>query len=144
MLDYKDLEILELIKLRIDTPYKKVKDFLNDNKMSKGYFYYHLRHINNYLATKNLMLDINNLQKDEFLDIYNIIVNETKVFITAKNQLIIFMVLFVINKYTKISELRKIFEISVSSVFKNVAKLNHILSEHHTDIVIRNKGKVII
>ncbi|AOX43974.1 hypothetical protein S100390_v1c06370 [Spiroplasma sp. NBRC 100390] len=141
MLDYKDLEILELIKLWIDIPYRKVKNFLNDNKMSKGYFYYHLKHINNYLATKNLTLDINNLQEDEFLNIYNIMVNETNVFITAKNQLIIFMILFVINKYTKISELRKIFEISVSSIFKNVAKLNHILSEHHTDIVIRNKGE---
>ncbi|WP_419335154.1 helix-turn-helix domain-containing protein [Spiroplasma endosymbiont of Sarcophaga variegata] len=141
MLDYKDLEILELIKLWIDTQYKKVKDFLNDNKMSKGYFYYHLKHINNYLVTKNLMLDINNLQKYEFLQIYNVMVNETNVFITAKNQLIVFMILFVINKYTKISELRKIFEISVSSVFKNIAKLNHILREHHTDIVIRNKGE---
>ncbi|WP_338966074.1 helix-turn-helix domain-containing protein [Spiroplasma endosymbiont of Sarcophaga carnaria] len=141
MLDYKDLEILELIKLWIDTQYKKVKDFLNDNKMLKGYFYYHLKHINNYLVTKNLMLDINNLQKYEFLQIYNVMVNETNVFITAKNQLIVFMILFVINKYTKISELRKIFEISVSSVFKNIAKLNHILREHHTDIVIRNKGE---
>ncbi|WP_425380501.1 hypothetical protein [Spiroplasma endosymbiont of Stenodema calcarata] len=141
MVDYKDLEILELIKLRIDMPFKNVQSFLNDNKMSKSYFYYHLKHINNYLATKKLTLDINNLQKDEFFKIYNIIVNERNVFITAKNQLIIFMILFIINKYTKVNELRKIFEISLSSVFKNVAKLNHILSQYNTDIVIRNKGE---
>ncbi|AHF57613.1 hypothetical protein [Spiroplasma eriocheiris] len=142
MLDSKDLEILEALKENLDQPFKKIKNFLNHIKISRGDFYYHLNHINSALKHKNKTLNVTKITKEEFQEIYELITSKQDIFLNSNVGGYILVTYVFLNDYTKLSTISKLLNISVNSAFKLITKINETIREkyHYDKILISNSG----